>query len=153
MNAATAPAGGLRVLVADDEPPARSELIYLLQREPGIGPICEAEDGLAALQRMAEFRPHAVLLDIQMPGVDGLTLAQTLEAWPGERPQVVFTTAYDEYAIAAFELNAVDYLLKPVQPVRLSRALARLQSRLTAPAPSPPDLEGLLRQMGRQPWL
>lgn len=141
---------GIRVLVAEDEPPARSELVYLLQKQPGVAAVYEAGDGVEALQQVAAFRPHALLLDIQMPRLDGLSLAETLGAWPGERPQIIFTTAYDEYAINAFELNAVDYLLKPVQAARLTAALARVRERLTAPSAQAIDLEQVLRQLGRE---
>ncbi|HYF93794.1 MAG TPA: response regulator [Symbiobacteriaceae bacterium] len=141
---------GIRVLVADDEPPARSELVYLLKQQPGIAGIYEAADGVEALQQVAAVRPHALLLDIQMPRLDGLALAETLAAWPAERPQIIFSTAYDEYAVNAFELNAVDYLLKPVQAARLTTALARVRERLACPGAQNPGLDQLLRQLGRE---
>lgn len=149
MMPAAVPGTGLRVLVVDDEAPARSELAWLLQRQPDVAAVYEAEDGVEALAQMAAVRPHAVLADIQMPRLDGLALAQTLAAWPGERPHVIFTTAYDEYAVTAFELNAVDYLLKPVQAARLAGALARLHERLAAPAAAQVGHEALWRCLGR----
>lgn len=141
---------GLRVLVVDDEAPARDELVYLLRKQPGIESVHEAADGVEALGLIASLRPHVLLLDIQMPLLDGLALAQTLLAWPEGRPQIIFVTAYDNYAVPAFEVNAIDYLLKPVQASRLAGAIARLRSRIQPPCPSSEELEGAMRQMGRE---
>lgn len=121
----------MRVLIVDDERPARDKLRRLLEGEPGIDAIEEARDGVDALQRSAQFRPHAAFLDIQMPEVSGLELAASL---PAPAPLIVFVTAFDQYAIGAFDANAIDYLLKPYDLARLQRALARLRERLRAPA-------------------
>jgi two-component system LytT family response regulator len=118
----------VRVLIVDDERPAREKLRRMLEQE-GIGAIEEARDGVEALQRIAEFRPDACFLDIQMPEVSGLELAASL---PAPAPPIVFVTAFDQYAIRAFDANAIDYLLKPFDLARLQRALQRLRERLQA---------------------
>jgi two-component system LytT family response regulator len=128
----------VRVLIVDDERPARDRLRRMLEGEPGIEAIDEARDGVEALQRIALCRPDACFVDIQMPEVSGLELAASL---PQPAPLVVFVTAFDEYAIRAFDANAIDYLLKPFDRARLQRALARLGERLRAtPEPVAPPL-------------
>ena len=119
----------MRVLIVDDEQPARARLRRMLEGEPGIDAIEEARDGVEALQRVAQWRPDACFLDIQMPEVSGLELAASL---PEPAPLVVFVTAFDQYAIRAFDANAIDYLLKPFDLARLQRALERLRERLRA---------------------
>jgi two-component system LytT family response regulator len=125
----------MRVLIVDDERPARDKLRRMLEQEAGVAAIGEACDGIEALQRIAEFRPDALFLDIQMPELSGIELAASL---PAPAPLVVFVTAFDEYAIRAFDANAIDYLLKPYDQPRLQRALARLRERLAA-AQQPPE--------------
>lgn len=117
----------MRVLIVDDERPARDKLRHLLAREPDISAIEEARDGVEALERLSTFAPDVLLLDIQMPEVSGLDLAASL---PAPAPLVVFITAYDEYAIRAFDANAIDYLLKPYDAPRLQRAMQRVRERL-----------------------
>jgi two-component system LytT family response regulator len=119
----------VRVLIVDDERPARDKLRRMLEQQPGIEAIDEARDGLEALQRIAEFKPDACFLDIQMPEVSGLELAASL---PAPAPLIVFVTAFDQYAIRAFDADAIDYLLKPFDLARLQRALQRLRERLQA---------------------
>ncbi|HLM52344.1 MAG TPA: LytTR family DNA-binding domain-containing protein [Pseudoxanthomonas sp.] len=114
----------MKVVIADDEPPARERLRSLLAEHAGIEVVGEADNGLAALQACAEHRPDLVLLDIAMPGVDGLEAARHLSAFE-PRPAVVFCTAYDDHALSAFEAAAIDYLMKPVRPERLAAALER----------------------------
>jgi two-component system LytT family response regulator len=121
----------MRVMIVDDERPARDKLRRLLELEPDIGAIDEARDGVEALERLPAFAPDLLLLDIQMPEVTGLEVAASL---PAPAPLVVFVTAYDEYAIRAFDANAVDYLLKPYDQQRLQRALLRVRERLAAKA-------------------
>ena len=113
----------LRVLIVDDEQPARERLRRLLGELDHLEIIGEAEDGEQAIERIIDYRPDVVLLDVQMPGCSGLEVAASL---PSPRPGIIFCTAYDEYAVQAFELHAVDYLLKPVNRVRLSKALDRV---------------------------
>ena len=119
----------LRALVVDDEQPARQELCFQLDRIAAVEVAGQAGDGLEALALIDALRPDLVLLDIQMPGRNGFDVARELLASPADT-RVVFVTAYDEYAIDAFEVNAVDYLLKPVEPERLERAIERVRGRL-----------------------
>ncbi|NVM74246.1 two-component system LytT family response regulator [Duganella sp. SG902] len=133
----------MRVLIVDDERPARDKLRRMLASEPGISAIEEARDGVEALEKLPSFAPDLLLLDIQMPEITGLDVAASL---PAPAPLVVFVTAYDEYAIRAFDANAIDYLLKPYDQPRLQRALQRARERLAArPTPAPlPSVTQLL---------
>jgi len=119
----------LKLLIADDEPLARERLRMLLADEPGVEVVAEAGDGQQVLDACVVHRPHAVLLDIAMPGIDGLETARRLAA---ENPPtaVVFCTAYDAHALSAFEAAALDYLVKPVRPERLAAALERVRTFL-----------------------
>jgi two-component system LytT family response regulator len=114
----------IRTLVVDDEEPARTRLRQLLSVFSEVEVVGEAEDGLQAIERIAELTPDLVLLDIQMPGCSGLEVAASLGR---PRPSIIFCTAYDQYAVDAFELHAVDYLLKPVNRARLQAALERVR--------------------------
>ena len=108
----------IRALIADDEAAARSRLRKLLAAHPAIEVAAEAHDGVATLEAIQQHRPAVVFLDVQMPGLNGFEVVQSLS--PELLPLIVFVTAYDEYALAAFEANAVAYLLKPVAPARLA---------------------------------
>lgn len=114
----------MRVLITDDEAPARERLRRLLGEMPGIDCVGEAASGTEALDLNLRLRPDVVLMDIRMPGIDGLEAAQRLAASP-QPPAVVFTTAYGDHALAAFDAHAIDYLLKPVRRERLVQALSR----------------------------
>jgi two-component system LytT family response regulator len=113
----------LKVLLVDDEPLARAKLRRLLAEEPGVEVVAEAASAAEAREAIAAKRPDLVFLDIQMPGEDGFALLETLP--PGAAPAVVFVTAYDQHALHAFEVNALDYLLKPFDRERLRVALER----------------------------
>ena len=119
---------GLRVLVVDDEPLARRRLHALLRRRPEVGRIAEAEDGDAALSALRQGDVDLAFLDVQMPGRDGLAVARAIGT--GQLPAVVFVTAFDQYAVTAFELAAVDYLLKPFDDDRFADAFERARRRL-----------------------
>jgi two-component system LytT family response regulator len=119
----------MRVLIVDDEQPARARLRRLLEQETAITAIDEASDGIEALARIEASMPDALFLDIAMPELTGIELAASL---PEPAPAIVFVTAYDQYAIQAFDAGAIDYLLKPFDAVRLARAVQRLQDRLHA---------------------
>ncbi|MET0267508.1 MAG: response regulator [Duganella sp.] len=125
----------MRILIVDDERPARDKLRRLLALEADVSAIDEAADGVAALERLPLFKPDLLLLDIQMPEINGLELAVSL---PSPAPLVVFVTAYDDYAIRAFDANAIDYLLKPYDQARLQRALQRARQRLAVQPPAYP---------------
>ena len=118
----------LRVLVVDDEPLAREGLKLLLDRQPQVESVLEARNGREAITRIREQKPDLVLLDVQMPRTDGLVVVNTIGA---ERmPPVIFVTAHDQYAIRAFEIAAIDYLLKPVTEERFALAFSRAIGRL-----------------------
>jgi two-component system LytT family response regulator len=152
----------MRVLIVDDEPPARMRLRTMLELLPdadALEVVGEAEDGEAALEAIAASRPDVVFLDVQMPGLDGFGVvralaadATLLEALGGALPAVVFATAFDQHAVRAFDVHAVDYLVKPFDARRLATAVARVRERLAArraPAasteePLPPQLAALL---------
>lgn len=119
----------IRVLIADDEPLAAERLQLLLARADGAQLVGSASDGESAINLTAALHPDVLLLDIAMPGLDGIAVARALtEQRPS--PAVVFVTAFDHFAVAAFEVEAVDYLMKPVEPKRLQRALERARSYL-----------------------
>jgi two-component system LytT family response regulator len=124
----------MRILIVDDEKPARDKLHRLLSLEADVAALAEARDGVQALEQVASFKPDVVFLDIQMPEISGIELAASL---PSPAPVIVFATAFDQYAISAFDANAIDYLLKPYDQARLQRALARVRERLKAPQPAP----------------
>lgn len=115
----------LRTLIVDDEPLAIERLQILCARVPRISLVGTAMDGPSVLRQLELLRPDLILLDIQMPGMNGMELAQVLSA-RDPRPAIIFVTAFTEFAVAAFEVNAVDYLLKPVESERLARAVARI---------------------------
>lgn len=125
-----AAAAPVRVLVVDDEPIARAGLKQMLAEHPWLKVCGEAAHGEAALAQIAALRPELVFLDIQMPGLDGLQVFAQLS----HRPCVVYTTAWSQHAVTAFELGAVDYLLKPFGPERLERTLERVRAVLGEPA-------------------
>jgi len=124
-----------RTLIVDDEPLARQRLRRLLDEHTEFECVAEAGDGQAAIDWLAQFSADLVLLDIQMPGVGGLATAARLQSMENA-PVVVFCTAYDDHALAAFDVNAADYLLKPIRKDDLSRALARARTRLEQVAPA-----------------
>lgn len=126
----------MKVLVVDDEAPARRRMIRMLERAGGVEIVGQAADGVEALTELTRCQPEVVFLDIQMPALDGLALARQARL-----PLVVFVTAHDEHALAAFELGAADYLLKPVKAARLEATLARLRERLGAEAGPDEDAE------------
>ncbi|HQF38277.1 MAG TPA: LytTR family DNA-binding domain-containing protein [Opitutaceae bacterium] len=129
----------MKALLVDDERLARAELRRLLAAHPDIEIVGEATDADSARERIAALRPELVFLDVQMPGEDGFTLLESLEP---PLPHVIFATAFDEFAVKAFEFNALDYLLKPVDPARLAAALAKLAA---APAADVPAAEYTVR--------
>lgn len=120
----------LRVLVADDEKPARAKVRRFLDADPDVAVVHEAWDGGTALSVIRDEEPDLVLLDIEMPGGSGLDVLASLP--PDAAPHVVFITAFDEHAVRAFELAAVDYLLKPFDAARFARALARAKQAIAS---------------------
>ncbi|MEL6615783.1 MAG: response regulator, partial [Bacteroidota bacterium] len=123
----------MRCLLVDDEPLARQRLRLLLGEAGDVEVVGEAANGTEALELAAALAPDVLFLDIEMPGLDGFDVVDLLD--PAERPAVVFVTAFDAYAVRAFDVHAVDYLTKPVRPARLRETLARLappEARRTA---------------------
>lgn len=130
--------GGLRVLVVDDERPALEDLAYLLRQQAAVGSVVTADNTTDALRCLRDDQFDGVFLDIRMPGLDGLELARILSRFAAP-PGIIFVSAFEQHAIEAFELQAVDYLLKPVRPERLAHAIQRLGSRpATVPAVEQP---------------
>jgi DNA-binding LytR/AlgR family response regulator len=134
----------VRTLIVDDEPPARERLKRLLADIEGVILVGEAENGVQAMEMIEEQRPDLMLLDIQMPGLDGFEVIEALE----EPPLIVFVTAYDEYAIRAFEVHALDYLLKPFSQERLAKALCRAREELAEEQDFAERLGPLLDDLG-----
>jgi two-component system, LytTR family, response regulator len=141
----------LRVLIVDDEPLARRRVRDLLRTRDGVDVIGECEDGISAVERIAELRPDLVLLDIQMPGMDGIAVAERL-AEP--RPTIVFVTAFDQHALRAFDVHAIDYVLKPFEPDRLFTAIDRAQKLAQRAPRDAADWRAMLAELRAAPtWM
>lgn len=123
-------AAPLRVLVVDDEPPAREFVREVAREMPGVEVVGEAGDGVGAEKAIRELRPDLVLLDVRMPEVDGFQVVARLD--PDETPEIVFVTAYEDYTLQAFEVHALDYVVKPFDPERLKKAIDHARTRVTA---------------------
>ena len=136
----------MKALIVDDEPLARRELKRLLDAFPSVRVLGEAGNIDEARERIEELSPDVVFLDIQMPGGSGFDLLAQLD----RVPRIVFTTAYDQYAVKAFDVNALDYLLKPIEPERLASALRKLQAAPSAVAEQP--IEQLFIRDGHRCW-
>lgn len=134
----------IRVLICDDEPLARNRLRRMLEKIPATLCVGEAENGEELLQQIPEQRPDLILLDIRMPGMDGLQAAARLSE-SDNSPAIIFCTAYDEHAMAAFKVNAIDYLLKPVRQEDLEKALQK------AARVNKAQLASVLRELGEEP--
>lgn len=139
----------IRALIVDDEKPARDELRFLLESLGGIEVIGEAVNGDEALRLVAETRPDVVFLDVEMPGKNGLEVAAQLRRMPGA-PRVVFATAYEEYAVRAFEVSAVDYLLKPFSRRRVADAVEKLGDSLDDEEEFEGKIDRLIREISRR---
>jgi two-component system LytT family response regulator/two-component system response regulator LytT len=122
----------IKALIVDDEQLARDELQYLLGSIEDVEVVAQGKNGIEAIALVPRFSPDVVFLDVQMPGLDGFAVLRKLleKAGPETLPQIIFATAFDKYAVRAFEVNAVDYLLKPFDRVRLEQALERVRARL-----------------------
>ncbi len=139
----------MKAMIIDDEPPARRELRRLLIDFSWVEIVGEAGNVEQAAEMVESLTPELLFLDIQMPGGSGFDLLTRLE----HLPQVIFTTAYDEHAVRAFEVDALDYLLKPIDPARLAEALSRVKSALTARTPQPDAvLEQIFVRDGSRCW-
>ena len=140
----TTPPDKLRLVVVDDEEPARLALRQALSEVPGVEIVAECANGFEAVKAVSEAKPDALVLDVQMPKLDGFDVLELV----GADVPVVFVTAYDEFAIRAFEVHAVDYLLKPVSSERLATALARVRERGRPASPTPAEVRASARRPG-----
>jgi two-component system, LytTR family, response regulator LytT len=145
----------LRALIVDDEQLAREELQYLLGSIDDVEVVAQGKNGIEAIALVPRLQPDVLFLDVQMPGLDGFAVLRKLleKTKPETLPQIIFATAFDKYAVRAFEVNAVDYLLKPFDKVRLEQALERVRVRMQGPAQnghdtpsSPPRASALSRE-------
>jgi two-component system, LytTR family, response regulator LytT len=134
----------LRAVVVDDEQLAREEICYLLDEMGGVAVVAQAGNGPDAVEAVNEHEPDLVFLDVQMPGLTGFEVAKRLVA-AGPQVAIVFVTAYDQHAIEAFEVNAVDYLLKPVDSGRLETAVQRVRQRRSSVRPLTDQLERIVQ--------
>lgn len=132
----------IRALIVDDEAPARARLHQMLAVHSDVEIVGEAETGVQAMEQVADLKPTLLLLDIQMPGCSGIDVAACL---PEPRPHIVFCTAHDQHAVDAFELHAIDYLLKPVSRARLNESLERVRSLQADPKRPGPELNPVIR--------
>jgi DNA-binding LytR/AlgR family response regulator len=149
---AFSPASTLTAIVVDDEPLARQELLYLLEKAGGVEVLAQGTNGIEAVDLIRTHKPDLVFLDVQMPGLDGFAVIKKLLDKKIKLPQIVFATAFDQYAVRAFEVNAVDYLLKPFDRSRVHKTIDKARARLAAPAESASDakLDALLKLMEEQ---
>lgn len=127
----------ISTILADDEPLALDELLYLLKEYPEIDITATASNGMEAVEKIQKFEPDVVFLDVQMPGLDGLGVINRLREAPVPLPAFVLCTAYEQYALEAFKVEVLDYLLKPVDRERLSLTIARLRKTFLEPEPQP----------------
>jgi two-component system LytT family response regulator/two-component system response regulator LytT len=137
----------LRAVVADDEQPAREELCFLLGQIDNVTIVGQADNGVSALEVIGTVEPHVAFLDVQMPGLTGFEVASLLAEGGAASPRVVFVTAYDQYAIDAFDVNAVDYLLKPVEQRRLEQAIDKVRQRIAVGQGRDERIDHLVRLM------
>jgi two-component system, LytTR family, response regulator LytT len=141
----------INTVIVDDERPAREELLYLLKGFPEVNVIAQGKNGLEALALIKEHDPDLVFLDVQMPGLDGFGVIKKLFERKQRVPQIVFATAFDNYAIQAFDVNAVDYVLKPFDKSRIAKALQRAKKMLEANSSPVERLETLMGQLAMPP--
>jgi len=138
----------INTLIIDDERPAREELAYLLKAFPEVSIIAQGKNGIDAVNLIKEHSPDLVFLDVQMPGLDGFGVIKKLVEKKIKVPQIIFATAFDEYAVQAFEVNAVDYVLKPFDKGRLAKAIQRAKKMIEAHSSPVERLETLIGQLG-----
>jgi two-component system, LytTR family, response regulator LytT len=137
----------LSVVIVDDEQLARDELAYLLKSVPDVDVVAQGKNGVDAVQLVKEFSPDIVFLDVQMPGLDGFGAIKKLLEKKIELPQIIFATAYDQYAVKAFEVNAVDYLLKPFDRQRVEQAVEKARRNLEPEEDSSEKFQTLVRML------
>ena len=141
----------LSAVIVDDEQLARDELAFLLKSVGDVEVVAQGKNGLEAVHLIKEHSPDLLFLDVQMPGLDGFGVIKKLMDKKVHVPQVVFATAYDQYAVKAFEVNAVDYLLKPFDKVRVANSVRKAKERVNASAVPNERLENLIRSLESKP--
>jgi two-component system response regulator LytT len=141
----------INTIIVDDERPARDELLYLLKAFPELSVIAQGKNGIEAISLIKEHDPDLVFLDVQMPGLDGIGVVKKLIERKLRVPQIVFATAFDNYAVDAFELSAADYVLKPFDKARVAKAIQRVKKMLDAHISPVERLESLVGQLGAAP--
>ncbi|MGB7847404.1 MAG: LytTR family DNA-binding domain-containing protein [Candidatus Acidiferrum sp.] len=137
----------INTIIVDDEKPAREELAFLLKGFPDIHVLAQGKNGLDAINLIKEHNPDLVFLDVQMPGLDGFGVLKKLVERKLKVPHVVFATAFDHYAVQAFDVNAVDYVLKPFDKARISRAIQKVKKEIDAQTSPTERLEQLVSQL------
>jgi two-component system, LytTR family, response regulator LytT len=138
----------INTIIVDDEKPARDELAFLLKGLPDINLIGQGKNGVDAVALIKEHAPDLVFLDVQMPGLDGFGVLKKLVEKKVKLPQIVFATAFDQYAVQAFDVNAVDYVLKPFEKARIAKAVQRARREIEASTSPAERLEQLVTQLG-----
>jgi two-component system response regulator LytT len=138
----------ITTIIVDDEKPARDELVFLLKGFPEINVIGQGKNGVEAMTLIKEHAPDLVFLDVQMPGLDGFGVLRKLVERKMKVPHVVFATAFDHYAVQAFDVNAVDYVLKPFDKARIAKAIQRARKVMENQATTTERLEQLVTQLG-----
>jgi two-component system response regulator LytT len=138
----------INVIIVDDEKPARDELAYLLKSIQEVNLIGQGKNGVDALALIKEHSPDLVFLDVQMPGLDGFGVLKKLVERKMKMPHVVFATAFDQYAVQAFDVNAVDYVLKPFDKSRIAKAIQRARKMMETQTSATDRLEQLVSQLG-----
>ena len=141
----------ITALIVDDEQPARDELAFLLKSFPDVEVVGQGKNGVEAVSLVRELNPHLVFLDVQMPGVDGFGVIKRLLEKKAPLPFFVFATAYDQYAVQAFEVNAIDYLLKPVAKPRLEKAILKVRRMLETSDTTSQKLDRLVQMVEQRP--
>jgi two-component system LytT family response regulator/two-component system response regulator LytT len=140
----------INTLIVDDEKPARDELAFLLKSFPEVNVVAQGKNGLEAVALIKEHQPDLVFLDVQMPGLNGFGVIKKLIDRKLKVPQIVFATAYDNYAVQAFEVHAVDYVLKPFDKGRVAKAIQRAKKLLEADASPVERIESVISQLSAQ---
>jgi len=140
----------ISTIIVDDEQLAREELSYLLKSVEDVQVVAQGSNGLEAIQLIREHNPELVFLDVQMPGLDGFQVIKKLVDKKHPMPQIVFATAFDQYAVRAFEVNAVDYLLKPFDKKRVAQSVEKARLKLTTAPTSSERLESLINLLEQQ---
>ncbi len=141
----------ITALIVDDEQPARDELAFLLKGCSDVEVVGQGKNGVEAVSMVRELNPHLVFLDVQMPGIDGFGVIKRLLEKKTRLPFFVFATAYDQYAVQAFEVNAIDYLLKPVSKPRLEKAILKVRRMIETPDTTSQKLDRLVQMVEQRP--